>query len=169
MTSKDFNRKFWSEFIELYRQHPALWKTKSEEYKTKKLKEDAYVELTKKMKEEDPNATKDSVKKKINILRVSYRRELKKVLKSQKRGDIDVHSPSLWYYYQMDFLREFSRDVSSDEEGDYDERVSCRLNLTFKIESYCFSIQQPAKIRKTAVENDGDSEINMENYLVRLK
>lgn len=120
------NRQFWVEFIELYRNSPALWKSKSEEYKNKKLKEDSYNQMVIKLQEVDPLANKETVRKKINILRVSYRRELKRVLKSHKRTEklSDHHSPSLWYYDKMDFLKDYSRDVSSDEEGESDDRVS---------------------------------------------
>jgi len=60
------------------------------------------------MKKIDPKANRDLVHAKINSLRTSYRRELEKVKSSQKSSAEadDMYEPSLWYYYEMDFLRD---------------------------------------------------------------
>lgn len=116
------NKQFWIEFIEIYHHSPELWKLRSDEYKNKRLKDQAYIRLIEKLKEMEPAADKEMVRKKINILRVSYRRELKKVVKSQRKsGNQDFHVPSLWYFENMDFLREISREISSGEESDGDD------------------------------------------------
>jgi hypothetical protein len=107
-TKIDDNKTFWLEFIALYQTFPELWKVKSEVYKNRIKKDAAYKKLVKKMKEIDPQANRDLVRAKINSLRTSYRRELKKVKSSQKSGAgaDDIYEPSLWYYYEIDFLRD---------------------------------------------------------------
>ncbi|KAK3885443.1 hypothetical protein Pcinc_010358 [Petrolisthes cinctipes] len=63
------------------------------------------------------------VVKKINIFRSNYRRELKKVLGSEKSGagTDDLYIPSLWYYKHLTFLRNQENQevgVSSIEKED---------------------------------------------------
>ncbi|KAJ8933493.1 hypothetical protein NQ314_013970 [Rhamnusium bicolor] len=72
------NREFLSEFIDLYRQLPEVWKVKSDVYKNRNLGNLAYEKLIEKLKEVEPNADRQMVRKKINVLRSAYRRELKK-------------------------------------------------------------------------------------------
>jgi len=106
-TKIDDNKTFWHEFIALYRTFPELWKIKSEVYKNRIKKDAAYEKLAEKMKEIDPQANRDLVRNKINSLRTSYRRELKKIKSSQKSGagTDDIYEPSLWYFNEIDFLR----------------------------------------------------------------
>ena len=86
MASTQDNQEFWREFIQLYREFPAVWKIKSDDYKNRKLKSECYQKLIEKIREIDPNATRATVTKKINSLRSNYRRELKKVMSSTKSG-----------------------------------------------------------------------------------
>ncbi|KAK3887126.1 hypothetical protein Pcinc_008716 [Petrolisthes cinctipes] len=106
---------FWLDFIECYKSFPSLWKIKSEGYKNRNLKANCYKQLVEMLKKHIPTATKDLVCKKINAFRTSYRRELKKVIKSEKSGagSDDIYSPSLWYYDALGFLR----DQETQEEG----------------------------------------------------
>ena len=98
MANKLNNEKFWREFIRRYRSLPATWKIKSDLYKNRILKQECYVQLTNKLKEIDPTANINTAKKKINTLRSNYRRELKKVLASEKSGAStnDIYLPSVW-------------------------------------------------------------------------
>lgn len=110
------NKTFWLEFIDLYHTFPELWKIKSNVYMNRIKKDAAYKKMAEKMKEIDPKANRDLVRAKINSLRTSYRRELKKVKSSQKSGagTGDIYEPSLWYFNKIDFLR----DQESQMEGD---------------------------------------------------
>ncbi|VEN38399.1 unnamed protein product [Callosobruchus maculatus] len=115
-------RDFLREFIELYRDHPCLWKTKSKEYLDKNKKKEAYNVLVEKLKSIQPDATKHTVIQKINSLRGGYRRERKKIKESLRSGNAaeNVYVPTLWYYDLMDFVKyqEVPREsnVPSDED-----------------------------------------------------
>lgn len=106
---------FWLEFFHLYRSMPELWLTNSPEYRNRKLKAASYERLLQHMRQADPSSNIHMLKRKINNLRTSYRRELRKVLESKGgggHGEGDHHEeeeeyvPALWYYGELDFLYE---------------------------------------------------------------
>lgn len=72
-------KSFWEDFIELYRENTCLWDVKSKEYSNKIKRNSSYDVLLQKLKEINPQATLDLLKKKINNMRTAFRRELKKV------------------------------------------------------------------------------------------
>lgn len=65
------------QFIDMYRSNECLWKIKSKEYNNKNLKEKSYAKLIRSVRGFDPKV-KDSVVKKINNLRSSFLKEVKK-------------------------------------------------------------------------------------------
>jgi len=88
-------------FIELYRSYPCLWKVKSDEYKNRNLKNRSYDKLIEICKSAVcSNAKKNFVIKKIQGIRGSFRKELKKIKKTLMSGcgEEDVLKPSLWYF-----------------------------------------------------------------------
>lgn len=105
---KDKEREFLVECIQLYRELPSLWNVKCKEYHDRNKKNAAYGTLLSKYKEMFPHASKDDLKKKINILRTNYRKELKKHLQWMKSGSStgDIYRPTLWYYSEMCFLQD---------------------------------------------------------------
>lgn len=100
------NKKFWREFLALYKELPALWKIRSEYYKSRKLKDSGYQILIDKLKELYPDADRKMVTKKINVFRVNYRRELKKMQEFKQSGarSEETYEPVLWYFEDIDFL-----------------------------------------------------------------
>ncbi|XP_066152069.1 uncharacterized protein [Euwallacea fornicatus] len=125
MAKRNKDREFVIEFLQLYREYPALWKIKSTEYSDRNLKDNAYKVLIEKYKEIDPKADKETVKKKINSLRTNYRKELTKVKASYKSGTNtdDIYVPALWYFNELNFLQdqyipkdECSAIISQNEE-----------------------------------------------------
>lgn len=132
MAQKKHNEvEFITEFINIYKEHNALWKIKSPEYSNRLLKEKGYsalIEVYQRFGIE--NATKDAVKKKISSLRSSFRRELKKIkhVKSGMGGDeAEQNEPTLWYYNLLLFTadqeetrKNISNDIS-DEDADLTE------------------------------------------------
>lgn len=107
---------FWLEFFRLYRSMPELWLTNSKEYRNRKLKAASYDRLLQHMRQADPASNIHMLKRKINNLRTSYRRELRKVLESKSlsrsaegeaaAAEQDEYVPTLWYYSELDFLYE---------------------------------------------------------------
>lgn len=100
-------RKFLSEFIDVYKSLPALWDSKSKTYYDRQRKAEAYEILLNKYKERYPDATREDVTKKINAFRSNYRNGLRKyyaALKSAKNKDL-VRKPSLWYFEKFSFLK----------------------------------------------------------------
>ncbi|KAJ8866805.1 hypothetical protein PR048_032666 [Dryococelus australis] len=93
---------------------PPLWKVRSDCYKNKQFKEDFYKQLTKLLKESEPDASFTDTKRKINSLRSTYRLELKKVEASKKLGDalMDVYTPILWYFNDLEFFCDQEEQVS---------------------------------------------------------
>lgn len=90
-------------FIKKYRSLDSIWNVKSKEYHNRDKKDIAYTDLLDVVKKFDPQATKDTVVKKINNLRSAFRKELKKVNFAQRSG-WGTYVPRLWYYSDLLFL-----------------------------------------------------------------
>ena len=103
---KDKEREIIMDFIDIYKTHTALWKVKSKEYSNRELRNKGLEELREKLKELIPHCTKDDVMKKINSLRSSFRRELRKHESSKKSGNAtdDIYTPTLWYFNDLMFI-----------------------------------------------------------------
>ncbi|KAG8243233.1 uncharacterized protein LOC124371743 [Homalodisca vitripennis] len=142
------NKPFWCEFIELYREQRALWDIKSKNYSNKNIRKEGYSVLVEKCKEVNPDCDEKFVKSKIETLRASFRRELKKVEKSKitGSGQDDVYEPSLWYFDLLLFITDQevvrkgvssigkrSRSIASleeDEEGVDDVEAETQDEIT---------------------------------------
>ena len=100
--SKDFLLKF----IELFQQEECLWKVKSKDYNNRSKKDASYETVIGKVQAVEPDAMRDTVVKKINNSRSTFRKEYKKVVKSQVSGAgaEEMYAPRLWYYNQLLFL-----------------------------------------------------------------
>ncbi|CAH0562766.1 unnamed protein product [Brassicogethes aeneus] len=120
---RHMNKDFLTEFIELYRSLPCLWKVKSKEYSDRTKKDKAYEAMVAKLQEIDANANRETVKKKIDSMRGCFRKEMKKMKQSTKSGagSEDICKPRLWYYNLLLFLydQEKPREAVSnlDETG----------------------------------------------------
>lgn len=114
-STKENERKFILECIDVYRELPCLWKITSADYSNRSKKEAAYSTLLSKYQERYENATKEDVKRKFNSLRTNFRKELKKISQSEKSGagTDDVYETSLWYYDAMIFLQDQEMPESS--------------------------------------------------------
>lgn len=121
-------KEFMVQFIELYRSFSCLWKVKSKEYSDRNAKSQAYDILIEKMRTVEESANRETVVKKINSLRTTYRKELKKVLSSEKSGAgaDDVYVPHLWYFDLLSFFRdqETPRTSVSNMDDDNESQVN---------------------------------------------
>lgn len=110
--SRTLSVEFLTEFIRIYKSHPALWKIKSKEYANKYLKKNGYEELVQLCKSAISTADKDFVVRKINSLRGAFRKEHQKVRKSLKSGNSDeMYVPNLWYYNLLLFTANQDKDM----------------------------------------------------------
>ncbi|XP_031328990.1 uncharacterized protein LOC116160017 [Photinus pyralis] len=109
------NKEFITEFIEVYRQHPALWKIKSSEYINKNLKNLGYTALMEVCKKFNIPQSRDIVQKKIQSLRSTFRKEYKKVENSIRsgRGSDEVYTPNLWYFDLLMFIKDQEQPAQS--------------------------------------------------------
>lgn len=105
---RHFSKAFMADFIQLYKSYPCLWKTKSSDYKDRNKKDTAYTVLLKKLQEIEPNATKKTVTAKINSIRGSFRREMKKIEDSKRSGSgaDEIYATHLWYYDLLLFTKD---------------------------------------------------------------
>ncbi|XP_067627004.1 uncharacterized protein [Eurosta solidaginis] len=94
---------------------PALWNVMLEEYSNRDERAKQYETLLEFYKKRYPNATVDNVKRKINTLRSNFRREKQRLAKSSRSGAAsdDSQEPSLFYYYEMQFLNDMDTPCSS--------------------------------------------------------
>lgn len=104
----DQDRIFLTDFIEIYKCHPALWNTKSDLSKNKHLRAKGIDALLALCKEKYYEANEAFVKRKINNLRTAFRRELNKVQQSKRTGSSldDICVSSVWYYDLLLFTAE---------------------------------------------------------------
>ncbi|XP_052860437.1 uncharacterized protein LOC128267599 [Anopheles cruzii] len=132
MSSKNQEYKqFMLDFIQVYRQLPALWDRKSADYNNRVTKAEQYEVLVEKYRERYPGATKVDVVQKINSLRTNFRKELKRVRDAETYGGQAVES-SQWYFEAISFL-DPRKDDSISTEHAYcvpEQSEECKVNLS---------------------------------------
>ncbi|XP_063383498.1 uncharacterized protein LOC134669806 [Cydia fagiglandana] len=112
------NQEKWCEFLDLYRENTCLWDIQSNTYMRRDLRNASYNLLLEKYREIEPNATLDMVKKKIDIFRTGYRREVKKINESRVNSTSSgyEYKPTLWYFDKLTFL-DFQGDISDIKDS----------------------------------------------------
>ncbi|XP_018787740.1 PREDICTED: uncharacterized protein LOC108968273 [Bactrocera latifrons] len=125
--------QFWKDFIKIYEESPALWDPRSMAYKKPYLKREAYTKLRDKLREIDANVQIDYVKRRINGLRSCYRRELRRIQDSKRKGD-NLYRPTLFYFKEMNFLDDvLDIDIERDEREGKIERRGRKPNSSNKL------------------------------------
>jgi hypothetical protein len=99
-----------------------IWKIKSKEYLNKNLKESAYMQLLQLCKETYPE-------NKIQSLRNSFRKEMRKVHSSRRSGagTDNIYEPTLWYYKLLMFAKD--QDIPDDSVENVEEGKSHFITL----------------------------------------
>lgn len=134
-------KTFMLELIEVYRTLPALWQITSKEYSNRNEKNAQYETLLQKYREKYPNAEKKDVAQKINSLRTSYRRELKRIERQEKSGaGVEEDSePRLYYFDSMEFLRCCEQPSSSQcSMEDENETIVSKFLLYIMFYLLCY-------------------------------
>lgn len=114
MASKNADRQFMLEFMEVYHSLPALWDIKCKDCTNRGKKNEQYDVLIEKYRENFPDADKQEVIKKVNSLRTNFRKELKMIRDAEKSGvGAEDVEPSLWYSEEMRFLQNLETPTTS--------------------------------------------------------
>lgn len=99
------------EFIISWEALPLLWDKREKDYLNKYKRNEALEKLLEIYKNIKPGATIQDVKNKINTLRSNYRRDLKKIIASQRSGAgaDQVYTPKSWTFEYLRFLDKFEK------------------------------------------------------------
>lgn len=151
------DRRFWRNFFALYRTYPELWDPRSPRYNIREYKDRAYEALVVKMREIDPNATVEIVKRKLNIYKSNYKRELKRKKSTGTKS-------SLWYFDDLSFLLENERNYPTNSESSADLNISDLVNLQVQSELESTNFNDDNILVKSEIDesffNDGNSSNN---------
>lgn len=125
----------WSEeavlaFINIYKKHTCLWKVKSSDYKNRRMRDEAYKELVAYCKQIGfRNANREFCVKKVQSLRGSFRKELRKTMASLETAKSEAHAyrPSLFYFDMLMFTKD-QEMMDDDNNDDNDEANDVTYN-----------------------------------------
>ncbi|CAI6377402.1 unnamed protein product [Macrosiphum euphorbiae] len=123
-----WSKEFLTDFLNIYKSFSCLWKSKSKDYSNKHLRNDAYDEMVNFCKPSFPEANREFVVKKIQSLRGSFRKEMKKVMESQRSGSSkdDIYVPTLWYYDLLLFTKD--QEIPTDSISNLGENECPVMN-----------------------------------------
>ncbi|XP_072945160.1 uncharacterized protein [Epargyreus clarus] len=105
--AKENEREAWTKVIDLFKDLPYLWDKKQKDYFNRDMRQEAFKMLVQIFNEEIGRDTSlADFKKKLENMRTTYGRELKKVNASKQTGSgsNDIYVPALWYYPLFQFL-----------------------------------------------------------------
>ncbi|CAG9559067.1 unnamed protein product [Danaus chrysippus] len=120
------------EFIYAWKSYPALWDPRNQYYTNKYKRLEYLKKLLEVYKKIKPGATTDDVRKKINIFRSNYKRELNKIEESRKRGCSDVvYSPRVWFFPLLNFLIETKHSMKLPQNS-FDSEEEVRASREFE-------------------------------------
>lgn len=102
-------------FLNIYRKYECLWDPTCEDYLKRDVKDAAYVSMIDELNVAGLEVKEAPLKKKIKVLRDSYRNELNKIKKSKNNGaGVDeLYKPKLMWFSTADA---FLRNVISGRE-----------------------------------------------------
>ncbi|XP_005111447.2 uncharacterized protein LOC101846320 [Aplysia californica] len=92
--------------ILLYKHRPCLWDSSSPDYESKLLRQQALEDILKKLRHQNTNENISLLKKKLQVLEEIYSKQLRQVLKSQKKDPNNVYKPRWIHFKSLDeFLK----------------------------------------------------------------
>ncbi|XP_073964241.1 uncharacterized protein [Choristoneura fumiferana] len=141
------------EFILAFESLPELWDKTHTFYINKYKRNDALRKLLNIYIKIKPGATIEDVKKKINVLRSNYRRELKKIISSRRSGSstYDLYRPKSWTFEYLKFLDKFEQPVPVDRASDDNQneaesdQAQKEQEVAATISSFVAAPQPPAR------------------------
>jgi hypothetical protein len=127
---------FLTKFLEEYREMPVLWQVRSADYSNRTKRDEAWDSLVQLTREKIPEADLCFVKKKVDSIRASFRKELRRVRDSKRSGlsADDAYKPTLWYFdlllftADQDIARKSKRNLEEEtEDVDRDSQETTAL------------------------------------------
>ncbi|CAB3233200.1 unnamed protein product [Arctia plantaginis] len=140
--AKEKEREAWTKTIDLFRELSYLWDKKHKEYFNRDMRQEAFKMLLQLFNEETgKNTTLADFRKKLENMRTTYGRELKKVNASKQTGSgsNDIYVPSVWYYRLFEFLEGTTEPcrpgtVTLDEASETESKVKVLLQIQWSPE-----------------------------------
>lgn len=128
------NSEEWRDLFEEYKSKPELWQINCDKYKNRHLRSKAWKDLLPYYLKIDENGTVEILKRKMTNIRTCYRRELKKVISSERSGAgaDDIYLPALWYFDLFEFLRDLEvpgTSITTMDNSAEDEENSISVSL----------------------------------------
>lgn len=116
-------------FIAAYKEMPELWNISLKDYSNREKNKAGYEKLLKIYKNIKKDATIQDVKKKINILRSNFRKELRKIKDSKRTGSAseNVYEPTSWLFFELQFLN----DVEIPDKSRSTINNTTQVNILF--------------------------------------
>ncbi|KAG8303942.1 hypothetical protein J6590_106210, partial [Homalodisca vitripennis] len=156
---------------------------KGTEYTNKFKRDTAWEHLLQITKETIPNADTNFVKRKVDNLRATFRKEMRKVRDSTRSGASadDTYTPTLWYFELMKFTaeqeqpRKTKSNLDEDKENIVEEESSIvepELNKdvnnvvyeqALNIKSQCTA---PKRIKISPKRNRGEEELHQRKAIL---
>jgi len=114
---------FLTKFLKEYREMPVLWRVRSADYSNRTKRDEAWGLLVQLTREKIPEADLCFVKKKVDSIRASFRKELRRVRDSKRSGMSadDVYKPTLWYFDLLLFTAD--QDIPRKGKGNLEEET----------------------------------------------
>ncbi|XP_023942857.1 uncharacterized protein LOC112049268 [Bicyclus anynana] len=113
------------DLLKMYKNYPCLWDQTDLLYCNKDARKEAYEAILKKMKTYHEDITMDICKRKLENMRATYKREVRRMMAATQRGD--SYRTTLWYFDLFSFIdggtvvsRNYkeSRDGADDDDND---------------------------------------------------
>lgn len=91
-------------FLNIYRKYPCLWDITCPDYLKRDVKKKSFTELVQELEDSGMPVQEDGLRKKIKVIRDTYRNEVNKIKKSQKSGagTEDIYKPKLVWFSTAD-------------------------------------------------------------------
>ncbi|XP_063709744.1 uncharacterized protein LOC134838199 [Culicoides brevitarsis] len=96
--------------IQAYKEQTLLYDTKMTPlYYNKKARQAAMDKVLEEVQKYRPGSTQHDIVKKLQVLRTQYGQELTKIRKSQGYGDEYTYAPRIWWFPELNFLRDYMK------------------------------------------------------------
>ncbi|XP_008469202.1 uncharacterized protein LOC103506586 isoform X2 [Diaphorina citri] len=160
-----FSPTFLTGFIKKYQSLSCLWNIKCPDYSNNAARQTGWEDLTDFCRTLFPNADVLWVKKKVQNMRGSIRKELKKINANKKSGD--VYKPRLWYFDMLSFIRDVeANNVDSDsqeyaDDEDLPPNIGCIQTLHDTFPDTSFELLKNERNKRRDSESSSESSSAM--------